>query len=286
LKGSSNVRLAREAKVIELAEGKLLIEAYPCPTRFSAEPPWEERLQFERRIPAAVHVVVAHGTLQGGPVPEDEQDAYPFTQAEAESLGADYVALGHFHGLYPAWGEADECQRCFSYCGTHEPDQFDGEAGYAILADVMAGQPPRLKRIKTGRRQWRLIPLGGPADVERVAELLETLRAEQEPSRYVIRLKSQPGIGWAAAELERLSAIEEGVRTLGAHIERRGEFKARVDVQSLDLTALPSGAVKEALLSLKADFEQSDGAGDPDRRDVLAAALQLGWERIQGFAQP
>jgi DNA repair exonuclease SbcCD nuclease subunit len=294
LDGSGNVRLIREPQVIVLAEGKLLVEAYPCLTRYSPGPPWEERLHVARRDPASVRVVVAHGTLQGGPVPEDDTDAYPFTQAELESLGADYAALGHFHGLYPAWGDGDECQRSFSYCGAHEPDQFGGEAGYAILADVTAGQAPRLTRIKTGQRQWRLIPLAGPADLEQLSRLLDTLRAEQEPNRHVIRIKVQSGIGWAAADVDRLTSVEEAVRALGAHLERRGEIKVRADVDSLDLTDLPSGAVKEALLALKLDFEQSEEppamtqnqTAEPCRREVLATALQLGWERIQDRAAP
>ena len=71
-------------------------------------------------------------------MPEGETEAYPFTQAEVESLGADYVALGHFHGLYPTWGDGDECEKACCYSGTHEPDQFGGAAGYALLATVNA----------------------------------------------------------------------------------------------------------------------------------------------------
>jgi hypothetical protein len=227
-------------------------------------------------------------------VPEDDTDAYPFTQADLESLGADYAALGHFHGLYPAWGHDETCQRCFSYCGAHEPDQFAGEAGYAILAEVTAGQVARLTRIKTGQRQWRQIMLAGSADLDQVARLLEALRMDPEPSRHVIRIKVQSNMGWAAADVERLNALEEAVRTLGTHLERRGEIKLSVDVQSLNLPSLPSGAVKEALLSLKLDFEQEgalpaqaegQAAGHPGRRDVIAAALQLGWEKLRDLAE-
>src|SRR5262245_60588246 len=164
LGAANHVHLVLAPRVIELAEGKLLVEAYPCLTRYSAEPPWEQRLAT-KPVSGAVRVIVAHGTLQGGPVPEDESDAYPFTQADLDSLGADYVALGHFHGIYPAWGNGDECARAFSYAGTHEPTAFSGDAGYALLANLSAGQATRLERIKTGRRQWRLLHLAGPADL-------------------------------------------------------------------------------------------------------------------------
>src|SRR5438094_59123 len=81
----------------------------------------------------ALRVVLAHGTLQGAHVPQVESDAYPFAQADVEGLNADYVALGHYHGLYPPWPGGDECERTICYCGTHEPDQFASDAGYAVL---------------------------------------------------------------------------------------------------------------------------------------------------------
>src|SRR5262249_54210093 len=131
----SSVHLVLEPRFVALAEG-LLIEAYPCLTRYSPAPPWEKRLSKPPGSNRAAHVVLAHGTLLGGPVPDEEGDAYPFTQAEVDSLGADYVALGHFHGVYPPWNGGDEIERSVCYSGTHEPDQFRSESGYTILAEV------------------------------------------------------------------------------------------------------------------------------------------------------
>src|SRR5262245_19244137 len=158
---SSTVRLALTPTVIELVEGKLLVEAYPCPTRFSAAAPWDSRLPMPARADGVLRVVVAHGTLQGGPVPEGEGDAYPFSQAAVEALGADYVALGHFHGVYPPWTADDECQRTVCYCGTHEPDQHGGDTGFAILATLSSGQPTRLRRLRVARRTWHALAVGG-----------------------------------------------------------------------------------------------------------------------------
>jgi DNA repair exonuclease SbcCD nuclease subunit len=279
LGSSACVHLVLTPRLIELAEGKLLVEAYPCLTRFSAQAPWDSRPAVVARSDA-VRVVVAHGTLQGGPVPEGETDAYPFSQPELEALGADYVALGHFHGVYPPWGEAEHCQRSFCYSGTHEPDQFGGDAGYALLATVVAGQATRLERIKVGRRQWQLLQLAGPADLARVEKLHADISAGNDPSRYVIRLRVGNGASWTAEDIARLEHLEAALRALGSHIERRGTLQARVDSQALDLNGLPSGAVKEALLSLRSDLQQTV---DENRREVLNAALQVGWEKIQEF---
>lgn len=275
--GSSSVHLAREARTIALADGKLIVEAYPCATRFSGEPPWEPRLPLPPVSGDAVRIVVAHGTLQGGPVPEGETDAYPFNQNDLETLRADYVALGHFHGVYPPWGNGETCERSYSYCGTHEPDQFGGDAGCAILAEVTAGHVARLQRVKTGRRQWRQLQLAGPADLAKVERLQEEIKAS-DPSCFVIRLKIQGGGGWSVGDIERLEAVEGAMRAVGAQVERRGNMRARVDAHTLDLEGLPTGAVKEALLSLQREL--SDAMND-NRREVLACALQVGWEKLR-----
>jgi DNA repair exonuclease SbcCD nuclease subunit len=277
LGASSPVHLVRASALVELADGKLLVEAYPCPTRFSTESPWEARLAGAQPGASAVRIVLAHGTLQGGPVPEGETDAYPFSQSDLQALAADYVALGHFHGLYPPWGDGDECQRSFCYCGTHEADQFGGEAGYAVLATVAAGQPTLLRRIKTGRRQWQQLALRGLADLDQVERLLEEMKASADPARYVIRLKVGGGTEWSADGIDRLERLEKALRALGAQLERRGVIRALANLADIDLPGLSSGAIKEALLSLRSEIEQ---AADENRREVLAAALQIGWEKV------
>jgi hypothetical protein len=215
-------------------------------------------------------------------VPEDETDAYPFTESDVKSLGANYVALGHFHGVYPAWAAGDECQRDCCYSGTHEPDQFVGDAGYALLAYVTAGQPTRLQRVRVGRREWRRVLLNRPPDLERVKQLLEEMRNDT-PARYVIRLEVRSRTGWAAEDVHRLAGLESSLRALGAQVERRGEIQPWLDVQSLDLAELPSGAVKEALLSLRGDYDRCEAS---PQREVFAAALRLGWEKLAGYTQP
>ncbi|MFO0966597.1 MAG: hypothetical protein U0793_13570, partial [Gemmataceae bacterium] len=274
LAGASSVHLLLSAEAVELMDGKLVVEAYPCLTRFSPEPPWAARLP---RRPGPARVVLAHGTLQGGPVPEGETDAYPFTERDLQALEADYVALGHFHGLYPPWGDSDECRRAFCYCGTHEPDQFTGDAGYALLATIHPGQTPSLRRVKTGKRDWRQLTLRGSADLDRVDRLLEEIKASPEPSRFVVRLKVRGGADWAGAG-DRLDRLEASLRANGVHTERRGAIRPSVNLADFDLQALASGAIKEALLDLAKEMERTT---DDERRALLAVALQLGRDKVQ-----
>jgi DNA repair exonuclease SbcCD nuclease subunit len=277
LAGDSCVRLVRQAEVIELADRRLIVEAYPCPTRYSPESPWTPRLSSPIKSESAIHVLLAHGTLQGGPVPEGESDAYPFTEQDLKSLGADYVALGHFHGIYPPW-DGEEVERTYAYSGTHEPDEFGRDSGYAILAVVEKGRPTRLQRIKTGQRRWSLLEIQAPADLKALEALCGEVQADVYPSRHVIRVKLGPNIRLSGGEAEKLEDTEHRLRALGAHVDRREELQLQVDVRSLDLATLPSGAAKEALLTLQQDLEE---ASNEDDREGLTAALQIGWEKLQ-----
>lgn len=266
-------QLVLQPDIIDIGN-HLIVEAYPCPTRFSPAAPWEKRLS--KFAGTAMRVVLAHGTLQGGPVPEEEDnDNYPFTQAEVDSLAADYVALGHFHGVYPPWNGDGEIERTVCYSGTHEPDQFSGDAGYAILADINKGRPTRLKRIKVGKRDWRLVDISGPPDIRRIEELRNEIA--DDPTRFVIRLRVAPRARLTKTESQELDRLEGSLKALGAHVDRRGEAKAPVQWQQFDLAELPSGAVKEALLSIQTEI----GGADEARQELLSAVLQLGCEKMR-----
>jgi hypothetical protein len=99
-----------------------------------------------------------------------------------------------------------------------------------------------------------------------------------DPSCFVVRLKIHGGGGWSVGDVQRLEALEGALRAVGAQVERRGNIRARVDAHTLDLEGLPTGAVKEALLSLQRELAE---AKNDNRREVLACALQVGWEKLR-----
>jgi hypothetical protein len=109
---------------------------------------------------------------------------------------------------------------------------------------------------------------------------INELRAEVEggdPRRFVIRFKVNGKTQLSPEEADIVNRAEAGLRALGAQVERQGEWQAMVDVGLLDFSALPSGAVKAALLSLQEELSQLN---EPSKREVLEAALQLGWQKI------
>jgi DNA repair exonuclease SbcCD nuclease subunit len=273
----SPVRVALVPEAIELPKYETVIEAYPCESRYNPDPPWQRRLEVGSDC---LRVVLAHGTLQGGPVPEGESDAYPFTPLDLEGLQADYVALGHFHGVYPPWPGGGEIERSYSYSGTPEPDDFSADSGKALLVEIEKGEAPRVRRVDVGRRQWRSLVITPTTGLRRIEELLQQIESSEDPAGFVIRLKVANNTRLAAPEVEKLNQFEGSLRALGAQLERRGDLQAQVDVQSLDMGALPSGAVTETLKELQAEL-----AGTADLEyDRIAAALQMGWEKLKEMA--
>jgi DNA repair exonuclease SbcCD nuclease subunit len=275
---SAGVHLSLVPGIVTLEEGSLLVEAYPCETRYSAEPPWVRRQELPPKPAGAFHLVMAHGTLQGGPVPEGESDAYPFSEAELQALEADYVALGHFHGVYPSWNGDAEIERGFCYCGTHEPDQFGADSGYALLVTLFREKPTRIRRLRTGKRQWRMVEIQGPLDLQKAESLRVEVEKDAEPTRFVIQFRIPVKTKLSQQEAEKLDSTEASLRALGAQVDRRGEIQTIVDVANLDLDSLPSGALKETLLDLRSNLDQEH---DERQREVLQTALQMGWEKFQ-----
>lgn len=275
---NSSVYLVLRPEAIPVGNGKMLMEAYPCETRYSPESPWARRLNLTKDAKSSIRMVVAHGTLQGGPVPEGESEAYPFTQSDIDSLDADYVALGHFHCLYPSWQSGNEIERSFCYSGTHEPNEFGQDSGWIVIAIVEKGKPTRLRRIQVGSRQWRLVAIINPMDVAKLDSLRAEVESESDPRKYVIRLKVGSETRLSPTEVDKLCATEASLLALGAYVERQGEFSTYINVESLDLSALPSGAVKQVLHDLQIELAQTT---DKTRREVLATALQLGWQRFR-----
>ena len=126
-----------------------------------------------------------------------------------------------------------------------------------------------------GRCQWCQLAIEGPADLERLRELVDRVETDPQPGRYCVRLKLPPSLRLAAEELVQLNDMVAGLRAVGVRLDQSGELRASVRVESLDFDALPAGALRQALLSLREEWGSSPA---DERREVLSAALQLGWE--------
>lgn len=279
LSADSTVTVALRPTLVPLASGSLLIEAYPCGSRYSIEPPWAERLELTPQQSNSIRVVVAHGTLQGGPIPGGDSDGFPFTRESADALGADYVALGHFHSIYPRWPyAAEECERPLSYSGTPEPDQFGLDAGWGLIVELQRGVPTKARRVATGVTCRVSVRVESAPDIDKLEQLRDQVESDEDPRRYFICLDIARRTTLPAEQAERLRQLEVALEALGATLTRHGEIMSFVDVEHLDFTSTPNGAVQQTLVSLR---EELNAANDSRTRDILRTALQMGWEQLR-----
>lgn len=278
LPSNSSVQVALKPTTFNLCEGRLCIEAYPNEFRWSPNSPWHSRQDDSGLAPGAKRVVVSHGTLQGGKVPTGDSDSYPFTMNDVESLAADYVALGHFHSTYPAWNSADGAEsRLVSFAGTHEPDRFGQDSGYVLLVELETSQKALVKRIPVAVSDWRLIKIGSADDLKDLRNLVSIVESSEDPSRFVVRVQSEEGVSLTAEQLQEIERISASLEALGVDVNQRGVFELSLDMEDLDFDSLPTGAVAETIVDLKAELQTSS---DELLFPVLREAIQLGWLHI------
>ena len=278
LPSNSSVQLALLPKIFNLCEGRLCIEAYPNEYRWSPNSPWHSRLDISGLTPNATRVVVSHGTLQGGKVPIGDSDSYPFTMEDVESLAADYVALGHFHSTYPGWERDDETERrSVSFAGTHEPDRFGQDSGYVLLVEFESSRKAVVKRIPVAVSDWRMVKIGSANDLGDLRNLASAVESSDDPSRFVVRVQSEEGVSLTAEQLQEIERLLASLEALGVDVNQRGVFELSLDMDDLDFDSLPTGAVAETIVELKAELQTSS---DELLLPVIREAIQLGWLHI------
>ena len=144
----TNLHLALEPQVIELAEQRVALLCAPLTQRHTYEDltQWFDRCE----TPAGwLRIGLAHGCVQGI-LAEDIDSANPIAAHRAASARLDYLALGDWHGT-----------KCINartwYSGTPEPDRFKGnDSGQVLLVEIDGcGALPRVVPHRTARHRWR-----------------------------------------------------------------------------------------------------------------------------------
>lgn len=143
-KAPGNVHVLDVPEAVALEEGAWLLPA-PLDHRRTREDPTS---LFDDMIipPGAVRIGLGHGSIIEFGGSSEATNIIP--PDRARSSGLDYLALGDWHGHLIV-------NERTAYSGTPEVDRFGrDEPGSVIIADVKAGEPPKLERVKTGRYQW------------------------------------------------------------------------------------------------------------------------------------
>ena len=123
--------------------------------------------------------------------------------------------------------------------------------------------------------QWRSIDVNQPQDIERLSSLLAEVEQAADPGCYRIRIRADRRVILTETEFQQLEQIQDLLQALGAEVELQGELQTEVDVDGLNLSQLPSGAIKEAPISLQTQLATPDNQQD---HAAIRAALQMGWQ--------
>ena len=254
----SNLHLALEPRVVELAEPRIALLCAPLTQRhtYGDLTAWFDAAATP---PGWLRIGVAHGAVQGV-LPDDIDAANPIAPNRAALARLDYLALGDWHG-----------SKCIDartwYSGTPEQDRFkSNDAGQALLVQVSpAGAAPVVQPVRTGQYRW--------------LQQLHTLSVATDLDALINSLA-----GMQAHDVLDLSVA--GHVDVADHVRLQhalGAAEARMRCLRSDLSALQLAPTADDIAALQADGylgdviqELRDAAGDDARRAQDALAILTG----------
>ncbi|MEM9900100.1 MAG: metallophosphoesterase [Pseudomonadota bacterium] len=192
----------------------------------------------------------------------------------AKTAGLSYLALGDWHGRL-------EINDRTNYSGTPEFDRFrhDGR-GACLLVSVEGGALPEVRRIDTGRFEWRSVRLALTPGLDAAAEARRHLPPADTRRDMLVRLRASGTLSLPARSAVE-AAIERAAPEFGHFETDLSALITEATADDLDAIA-PSGALRataDALLDATRDSTRPE----PDRR-TAARALDRLWSLL--LAQP
>jgi DNA repair exonuclease SbcCD nuclease subunit len=192
--------------------------------------------------PGVLRIGLAHGSVVN--FASEGEAANPIDPARLAKAGLDYLALGDWH-------RTKQIAPAVWYAGTPEPDRAGGqERGTALLVDVQGpGSPPSVTALSTGTYRW-LTRVEKLIDGSELADIDQRVRAEQDLSRLILRLRLEGILPLAIhAELQRrLVDLEAAVFHLDADQTNIAVRPTQIDLESIDF----DGVLRRSADRLKA----------------------------------
>lgn len=229
---------------------------------------------IKKQIGTRYHVAVLHGsmpTVIGRTSDEDEY--FPMLTDELKALDMDYIALGHWHSLYPDPATAGDSP--FYYSGTPEPTGFgERKSGHALLVE-MDETVRRVTALPTA--QFRFLDLEKEiktgSDVEPLRkELLDI----PSPHKTLVRIKLGGII--SISTREALDNLKVEIENRLAHI-RFDDQSLLLEPDEADLGEFTKGGVAATTFAMLK--KQRDQAPGPDR-EKYGRAIALAYKAFKG----
>jgi len=150
----------------------------PCTSRISSENAIGWIRTFPKLPEIALHIGVSHGSIKGIS-PDFNDQYYPMTQEELQSLGLHLWLMGHTHVRYPDVEEGSD--KSILFPSTPEPDGFDRiHPGYAWIVDIDNDNKVKYHSIQTGKYRffdWQMA-LSVENDLETVESQFKKLKSD------------------------------------------------------------------------------------------------------------
>ena len=265
-----NLRVLLSAEPIEIDDAVLL----PCPLLRRHEPSdltsWlrPDRIDLAR-YGKKPRVVIAHGSVQGFGLEDDDEDGGAANQIDLSRLVAaeyDYIALGDWHGSKQVEPKA-------WYSGTPELDRFPKGADYGggntLVVTAARGNTPMVVRAPTARIGWHELAhtFRDDADLDALVQRVAALVGNRVNCDVLrVDLDGSLGIG----SMHQLDAALESweARLLRIKQSNRVTIAATDD----DIQALTARAEDPIIARVASQLAAS--LADPSREAIARVALR------------
>ena len=267
----SHAHVLSERKPFVLSEFDVTLYPSPCFETRSNESPanWIKKQQGTR-----YHIAILHGSIPsvfGHTSEEDEY--YPMTVDELKNLGMDYIALGHWHSLYPDPVTVGDSP--FFYSGTPEPTGFgERKSGYLVRVELGEGGR-KVNAFPTA--QFEFVDLSKEIKAAPdVAALKSELAQLPQPERALVRLALHGIISVATMEL-----VEELITDAQGRLAyiRVDDKDLLLEPDESDLSRFARGGIASTTFVLLRKKRDAAPAAD---RQKLNRAISLAYKAFKG----
>ena len=233
-------------------------------------PAVRENLLRDLRLDRSPSTVALLHASDASSVPEEKAAHCPFEAEDAESCGAGFVLLGHYHGMR-VWPTGSP--RC-GYPGSPEPLGFGEEGPHYVLLLTLGDDAPAVQSLQVNEVSYRTerLDVAGMSTSDQVRAAITALAGDNPPApeitRAVLEGQADPDLDLDVASL--LAATAEHFRYLDIVDDTRPAF----NFEELAEEATTRGAFVRQMR------ERIERAGDFDQQE-LENALLYG---LQAFA--
>lgn len=222
------------------------------------------------------HIVLMHGSdLQG--IPPAKETCFPFHREDIESCGAQYIALGHYHGAKNIPEDSEIPLACYS--GAPEFMSFDEVSDKGVLLVEIDRKKTRTRLIPTWKRRYLIEYMNcqGMATQEQIGDAVRKL---SEKKGYEDCLMKVILVGEISPELViDIDAIMDRLKDDFFFLRVEDLTRVAYDVEELKIEKSTRAEFIHRMEEKLAQLPR----GEKEKRKVLERALYYG---LDAFLRP